>query len=1159
MQLRQIERLDECYRLEAGTVYITGLQALVRVLLTQHYRDRRAGLRTAGFVSGYRGSPLGGLDRELWRAQPYLDAAHVKFQPGLNEDLAATSIWGSQQTGLFAGARYDGVFALWYGKGPGVDRSGDAFKHGNAAGSSRYGGVLTVAGDDHTCKSSSLPHQSEYAFMDAMIPVLNPADVQEILEFGLLGFELSRYSGCWIALKITQETADATQTVVLEPERLVATPDFDLPPGGLNIRWPDPPNDQEYRLQRYKLPAALAFAHANNLNRTVIDSRSPRLGIVTTGKAHLDVLQALEDLGIGAARAAEIGIKVFKVGMSWPLEPQAIRRFAEGLDEILVVEEKRPVVENQLKEQLYNWQAKLRPLIIGKYDEHGEWILPSTGELTPARVARVLAKRLQRFYSSSDIEERVRFLEQQERRLAVHATDVQRLPHFCSGCPHNTSTRVPEGSRAVGGIGCHYMAAWMDRDTVTFTQMGGEGATWIGLAPFTDTPHVFQNLGDGTYAHSGILAIRAAVAAGVNMTYKILYNDAVAMTGGQPVEGDLTVARVARQLLAEGVQPIVVVTDDVEKYAKRADLPPGVAVHDRRKLDRVQRELRERKGVSALIYDQTCATELHRKRKRGLAPPAARRVMINELVCEGCGDCNARSNCLSVMSFETEFGHKRRINQSSCTQDLSCLEGFCPSFVTLEGAERKPPRPLADEPLPPLPEPPQVEPRVVHNILIAGVGGTGVVTASGLLGLAAHLEGKAVLQLDQTGLAQKFGAVFSHVRISADRDRMHGMRIPDGQVDALLGADLLVAGSKEALTMLSPQRSAVVVNTHEEMPPRFIRERDLEFPSQALLAGLRAASRPNALATVDATRLASALLGDSIGANVLLLGFAFQRGLLPVSGAALYRALELYGVNVAENKRAFDWGRFAAASPEAVERLAAGAERGPVRADTFEEVVAVRARFLEGYQDRAYAARYTAWVERVRAAEQGVRPGSTELAEAVARSYFALLAYKDEYEVARLYTETDFLESVRRNFGGDVKIAFHLSPPLFARHDPDTGRPRKYRFGPWLLPVLRLLARARRLRGTRLDPFRFSPDRRLERELLAWFEALLATLVDELDERRFELAVELARLPQSIRGYGPIKREAAEKARARERELLEAWASPVRSPASAPRARATAA
>jgi indolepyruvate ferredoxin oxidoreductase len=987
------------------------------------------------------------------------------------------------------------------------------------------------------------------------MPVLNPANVEEIVELGLFGFALSRFSGCWVGLKVTQETADATQSFALTPQGLdIVTPDFAMPPGGLNIRWPDPPNDQELRLQRYKLPAALAFARANALDRTIIDSRYPRLGLVTTGKAHLDALQALEDLGLDAARAAEVGIKLFKVGMSWPLEPEAIREFADGLEEIVVIEEKRGLVENQLKEQLYNWQVKRRPLIVGKQDERGEWLLPGNGELTPALIARVLAKRMRRFHSSTDIEERVRFLEQQDRRLATVDDDVQRLPHFCSGCPHNTSTKVPDGSRAVGGIGCHYMAAWMDRDTVTFTQMGGEGATWIGQAPFTETPHVFQNLGDGTYAHSGTLAIRAAVAAGVNMTYKILFNDAVAMTGGQPVEGHLTVAGVAQQLVGEGVKPIIVVTDEPHKYDGANGLPPSVTVHHRRELERLQRELRDVRGVSALIYDQTCAAELHRKRKRGIVPTPDRRVVVNELVCEGCGDCSVQSNCLSVMALETEFGRKRRINQSSCNQDFSCLNGFCPSFVTLRGAKRNPPRPLAAAALPSLREPQQAVLDGVHNVLIAGVGGTGVVTASGLLGLAAHLEGKAVHQLDQTGLAQKYGAVLSHVRIAAAESVLHGMRIPAGQVDLLLGADLIVAAGKEPLSMLSPDRSAVIVNTHEEMPSDFIRDGDFRFPGKRLVNSLKNAGRTGAVATLDATRLASALLGDSIGANVLMLGFAFQRGLLPVSGAALYRALELYGRNVEENKLAFDWGRFAAESPEQVERLAT---EGVQHVTTsLPEAIARREEFLVGYQDRAYAERYRARLARVAAAEQRVRPGSQALQDAVARNYFSVLAYKDEYEVARLHTETGFVESVKRNFGAGVKMSFHFSPPLFARLDAATGRPKKYELGPWVLPILRVLAKLRSLRGTKLDLFGMSADRRLERELLARYESLLDRVVAELDDSRFDVALELARLPERVRGYGPIKSAAAARASEAEQALWEQWAAPA---ATQTRARASAA
>jgi indolepyruvate ferredoxin oxidoreductase len=1159
-KLRQLERLDECYRLGSGPLFITGLQALVRLLLTQRYRDAQAGLNTAGFVSGYRGSPLGGLDRELMRAKPFLDPSQIRFQPGLNEDLAATSIWGSQQANLFPGARYDGVFALWYGKGPGVDRSGDPFKHGNSAGTSARGGVLVAAGDDHTCKSSSLPQQSEYSFIDAMMPVLNPSDVQELLELGLLGFALSRFSGCWVGLKVIQETADATQTVSLDPDALrIVRPQFDMPAGGLNIRWPDPPNDQEYRLQRYKLDAALAFAEANRMNRVVVDSPAPRLGIVTTGKAHLDVLQALEDLGIDRRRAGEIGIKIFKIALSWPLEPDGIRQFAEGLDELIVVEEKRGVVESQIKEQLYNWGAKLRPSIIGKRDESGRWLLPSNGELTPALIARVLARRLRRFYSSSDVDERVRFLEQQEHELAALSTGAERLPHFCSGCPHNTSTRVPKGSRAVAGIGCHYMAAWMDRDTITFTQMGGEGATWIGQAPFTETPHVFQNIGDGTYAHSGTLAIRAAVAAGVNITYKVLFNDAVAMTGGQAVEGNLTVQRVVQQLIAEGVDPIVVVTDHPEKYEHAPPLPAGVPVEHRRKLDRIQRRLRECKGVSALVYDQTCAAELHRKRKRGLVAAPKERVFINELVCEGCGDCNTQSNCLSVMSLETEFGRKRRINQSSCNQDFSCLEGFCPSFVTLEGARRDPVTPLASETVPSLTEPAPASLGSVYNILIAGVGGTGVVTASGLLGLAAHLEGKVVLQLDQTGLAQKFGAVLSHVRIAADREHVHGMRIPAGQVDLLLGADLIVAGGPESLAMLSPERSTVVVNTHEEMPPSFIYDRDYDFPGRQLLAALRSRSRADRLSTLEATRLASALLGDSIAANVFMLGFAFQRGLLPLSSASLYRALELFGVNVEMNKQTFDWGRFTAEDPERVEQLAGTVERVTERSQSLAGMLASREPFLEAYQDRAYAAKYRAWVDRVAEAERNVRPDSTALAEAVARNYFKLLAYKDEYEVARLYVQTDFLAGLQRNFGSSFKMHFHLSPPLIARLDPDSGRPKKYRVGAWIVPLFKLLVWLKRLRGTRFDPFGYTRERRLERQLIADYEAFLAELTASLDAERFDLAVELAELPKSVRGFGPIKEAAAEQYMKARDEKLARWRQQSQPAAEKRRRRASAA
>ncbi|MGF1528711.1 MAG: indolepyruvate ferredoxin oxidoreductase family protein, partial [Candidatus Competibacterales bacterium] len=689
MALAQVT-LDDKYTLERGRIYLTGTQALVRLALLQRERDRRAGLATGGFISGYRGSPLGGLDQQLWRAKKYLEAADIHFQPGINEDLAATAVWGSQQVGLFPGARFDGVFGLWYGKGPGVDRSGDVLKHANAAGTDPLGGVLALAGDDHACKSSTLPHQSEHAFVDAGIPVLHPCNVQEILDLGLVGFALSRYSGCWVAMKFVAETADASASVVVDPEGIAIQhpEDFTPPVDGLHIRWPDPPLAQEYRLHRHKLYAALAFSRANRLNRTVIDSPVARFGIVAVGKAYLDVRQALEDLGLDPDKAAQLGIRLYKVAMPWPLERDGVRDFASGLEEILVVEEKRALVENQLKEQLYHWREDVRPRVVGKFDQHQRWVLPSAGELTPGRIARVIAERLSPFYHGDELQRRVAFLDRQTEQLAVYVPALERQPHFCGGCPHNTSTRVPEGSRAMAGIGCHYMAIWMDRRTETFTQMGGEGASWLGQAPFTTTAHVFQNMGDGTYQHSGILAIRAAVAAGVNITYKILYNDAVAMTGGQPADGDLTVAKVVAQLQAEGVGEIVLVSDEPEGYAPHP--PGGVAVHHRDELDALQRRLRQVAGVTALVYDQTCAAEKRRRRKRGLLEDPPRRVVINEAVCEGCGDCGVQSNCLAVVPLETEFGRKRAIDQAQCNKDFSCLKGFCPSFVTVEGGRLRP-------------------------------------------------------------------------------------------------------------------------------------------------------------------------------------------------------------------------------------------------------------------------------------------------------------------------------------------------------------------------------------------------------------------------------------------------------------------------------------
>jgi indolepyruvate ferredoxin oxidoreductase len=1157
MALRAVT-LDDKYRLDRGRIYLSGTQALVRLPMLQRQRDVAAGHNTAGFISGYRGSPLGGFDQALWQARRFVERNHIRFQPAINEELGATAVWGSQQLNLFPGAKYDGVFAMWYGKGPGVDRSGDAFKHGNAAGSSPLGGVLLLAGDDHTCKSSTLAHQSEYAFMDACIPVLNPSGVQEILDFGLYGWAMSRYSGCWIALKTIAETMDSSASVELDPDRVrIVMPDgFAMPDGGLNIRWPDQPLEQEYRLHKYKLYAALAFAGANRLDRIVIDSPRPRFGIVTTGKSYLDVRQALDDLGIDDAHAAEIGFRLYKVGMSWPLEREGIRHFAEGLEEILVVEEKRAVIENQFKEQLYNWREDVRPRVIGKFDEARNWILPSTGELTPAQIARVIAARIARFYSSPRIAERLAFLEAKERQLGGNVVPFARTPYFCSGCPHNSSTRVPEGSRALAGIGCHYLAQFMDRSTATFTQMGGEGVPWIGQAPFTETPHVFANLGDGTYTHSGILAIRAALAANVNITYKILFNDAVAMTGGQPLDGGLSVPAVTRQLAAEGVRRIVVVTDEPEKYAAGAGFADGAAIRHRDDLDMVQRELREVPGVTAIVYDQTCAAEKRRRRKRGRFPDPPKRVFINDLVCEGCGDCSKTSNCLSVVPVETEFGRKRAIDQSSCNKDYSCVEGFCPSFVTVHGGslKRHPPSDLDEDGLPPLPEPARPPLDRVYGILVTGVGGTGVVTIGALLGMAAHLENKGCTVLDMTGLAQKGGAVYSHVRIAKRPEDIHAVRIAAGNAELLLGCDLVVSASADALSKLDRGYSRAIVNSHEIITGDFTRNPDLVFPTGALERSIVEATGSENAEFLDATGLATGLLGDSIASNLFMLGYAYQRGLVPLSAEAIERAIELNAVAVPFNRAAFRWGRRAATDRALVEARAVPRAAIPAShrlSETLDEVVERRTAFLTSYQDAAYAARYRARVARVRAAEAACRPGTTALTERVARALFKLMAYKDEYEVARLYTESDFLRRVARQFEGPYELHFHLAPPVLGDRDPATGHLRKREFGPWMLGVFRLLAKFRRLRGTRFDPFGHSAERQTERRILAEYESMLDEIVAGLSSVNHPTAVEIAALPLDIRGFGHIKEAGLARAKAKEAALLARFRTAQAAPAIA--------
>ncbi len=1156
--------LEDKYTLASGRIYLTGTQALVRLAMIQRERDLAAGLNTAGFISGYRGSPLGGFDQALWKAKDHLREHHIHFVPGVNEELAATAVWGSQQVGLFQGAKYDGVFAMWYGKGPGVDRCGDVFKHANAAGTSKHGGVLLVAGDDHACKSSTLPHQSEHAFDAAMIPVLYPTGVQEIFELGLHGFAMSRYSGCYVAFKTISETVDSSASIPVDPSqpRIVLPEDFQVPAAGLNIRWPDAPMEQELRLQHDKIYAALAYCRVNGLNRVTIDSPNPRLGIIASGKSYLDVLQALEDLGIDERHAAEVGIRLYKVGMPWPLEPNGVREFAKGLGEILVVEEKRQLIEYQMKEQLYNWRDDVRPRVIGKYDEHGEWevhrsewLLPAAGELTPAMIARVIAQRIGKFYTSKIIEARLKFLEAKEAALARPRAKVARIPYFCSGCPHNTSTRLPEGSQALAGIGCHYMAIWIrPEQTMTFTQMGGEGAPWIGIQPFTETKHMFANIGDGTYYHSGLLSIRAAVGANVNLTYKILYNDAVAMTGGQPVDGPLSVPMITRQVAAEGVKKIVVVTDEPQKYPAGADFAPGVTVHHRDDLDAVQRELRETPGVSALVYDQTCAAEKRRRRKRGKFPDPAKRVVINDLVCEGCGDCSAKSNCLSVVPVETEFGRKRAIDQSSCNKDYSCLKGFCPSFVTIEGGTLRRRKPAAREASAGLPQPQIPAIDRPYGILVTGVGGTGVVTIGALLGMAAHIEGKGVAVLDMAGLAQKGGSVYSHIRIAPRPEDIHAVRIAAGEARAVIGCDMIVAASDEAIAKMQSGSTRAIINADVSPTGGFTRDPDLQVPSRDMGDAIRDACGADAVDFVDASELATALLGDSIATNLFMMGYAWQKGLVPLREESILEAIELNGAAVESNQAAFEWGRRAAVDLASVQRAAAPSDASPEShrlSESVDEAIARRRTFLAGYQNDAYAQRYAEFVERVRAAEQSKVPGSTRLTEAVARNLFKLMAYKDEYEVARLYTATDFLDRVKAQFEGDYAVKMHLAPPLWAKKDPATGELRKGTYGPWMLSAMRFLARFKGLRGTPFDLFGYSSERRTERRLIDEYRRVVEEVLGSLDPDRFDLAVEIASIPAKIRGFGHVKMKNLEEARRHEAELLAQWRSPSTTPTRA--------
>ena len=1182
----QTVTLDDKYALDYGHAFMSGVQALVKLPMLQRLRDQRAGKNTAGFISGYRGSPLGTYDQSLQKAEKYLKAHHVVFQPGVNEELAATALWGTQQLGFAppGSNKYDGVFGIWYGKGPGVDRCSDVFKHANMAGTTPWGGVIAVAGDDHISKSSTAAHQSDHIFKACGTPVFFPANVQEILDLGIHAFAMSRFSGVWAGMKTIQEIVESSATAMIDPDRVqIKIPtDFVMPPGGVHIRWPDAALEQEARLFDYKWYAALAYIRANRLNYNVIEGPNDRLGLIASGKAYNDTRQALLDLGLDDATCRRVGIRLHKVGVVWPLEAQLTREFATGLQEILVVEEKRQVIEYQLKEGLYNWRADVRPRVLGKFNEAesdtsgfgsgGEWgmanphantLLRANADLSPALIARAIAKRITLMGVDSDIAARIdaqltilsakesamQVLEVNRAKAEIKLADRQ--PWFCSGCPHNTSTKVPEGSRAMAGIGCHFMTVWMDRSTVGFTQMGGEGVPWVGQQPFSNDQHMFANLGDGTYFHSGLLAVRQSIAAGVNITYKVLYNDAVAMTGGQQVgerpEGH-SVVQIAQSMRAEGAVKIAVVTDEPEKY-QGVELAEGVTVHHRDELDTIQKQFRAIKGTSVIIYDQTCATEKRRRRKRGSLVDPAKRVVINELVCEGCGDCGVQSNCVSVEPLETEFGRKRQINQSTCNKDFSCVKGFCPSFVTVEGGQLRKKAKDQSSAIPdagPLPEP--VIPRLTSTaqakagqtragawgIIVAGVGGTGVITIGQLLGVAAHLEGKGVVTQDAGGLAQKGGATWSHVLIAAEQDDIRTTRVSMASADLVIGCDPIVVAGKETVLRMRQGRTHVALNSHSAPTAAFVSQPNWANPGDECLAEIARVVGDDGVGVFDADAIATQLLGDSIYTNPIMLGYAWQKGWIPLQLASLTRAIELNAVAVDNNKTAFAWGRKAALDWPAVQKLLNPGQVmtfTPRAMQSMDDMVAKRVEFLTGYQNAAYAAQYAGFVALVRGAEErltgratagAASPGALPLTQAVARYLFKLMAYKDEYEVARLHTDAAFLAKIGARFEGDFKLHYQLAPPLLAVRNA-AGELQKRSYGPWMQTVFRLLAPLKVLRGGALDAFGYSEERRHERALAPEYRATIENMLSKLNTDNLSAAVAFAKLPEQIRGFGHVK------------------------------------
>ncbi|SHH79084.1 indolepyruvate ferredoxin oxidoreductase family protein [Marivita hallyeonensis] len=1118
--------LNDRFDLSKSPVLLNGTQALVRLMLMQKTRDLAAGLNTAGYVTGYRGSPLGAVDMQMHRAEKYLKAADVVFQEGLNEDLAVTAIWGTQQAELRGEGTHDGVFGLWYGKGPGVDRSGDAMRHANMAGTSKHGGVLMAMGDDHTGESSTVLHQSEWAMVDAYMPVVSPAGVQEILDFGLYGFALSRFSGLWVGLKTMKDTVEATAVVDGRPDRMsFVTPEFDMPKDGLNIRLVDDRYLQETRLIQYKRFAAEAFADANGIDKRVWGKPGAKIGFVAAGKNWLDLVHALSLLGIDADEAERLGITTYKVGQTWPLNMRGFHDWAEGLDLIVVVEEKRKLLEVQIKEAIFDDRRGRR--VYGWHkgggagSMHGEELFPTHWALDPIMIAKKLGTILIEEGRDTDrIKAGLQAID--EAQKADNAEEIAaRLPYFCSGCPHNTSTKVPEGSRAYAGIGCHFMVQWMDRETFGFTHMGAEGANWIGESLFSKRDHVFQNLGDGTYNHSGVQAIRAAIAAGTTITYKILFNDAVAMTGGQKNDGGLTPQQIAAELRAMGVKHLAVVYDEKEDVDLKA-FPQGIEFAERADLQTVQEKFAKTEGVSAIVYIQTCAAEKRRRRKRGKFPDPDKRVFINTDVCEGCGDCGVQSNCVSIVPEETELGRKRAIDQSSCNKDFSCLKGFCPSFVTLEGATVKKAA-TASLDLPDMPEPTLPAIDGTWNMVITGVGGTGVVTIGAVLAQAAQIDGKGAGMMEMAGLAQKGGAVHIHLRLAEQPEDISAIRVATGEADAVIGGDLVVSAGAKTLGLMKSGRTGAVVNSHEIITGDFTRNTEFSLPSERLQLALEARLRDR-LDLFDASELAKAVMGDSIFSNMMILGAAWQRGLVPLTREAILKAVELNGAAAEKNQRAFEVGRWAVTHPEDAARLIT--PNVVAMPKTLDDRIRYRFDHLVKYQSKRYAKRYQRLVDQV---------SDPRLKEAVAKGYHKLLAYKDEYEVARLHLETR--EKAKEQFDGDFRMSFHLAPPMLSKEGPD-GRPLKKQYGEGMLRAFALLARMKKLRGTPLDPFGRTAERRMERALIKQYEADMVEWLPKATPESMDALVALAELPLQIRGFGPVKEANERKAAKRREELI---------------------